>query len=66
MASEFLEKFEEVGIAWRNENSITIVIKAELFENDKCLLIENRKTENPKAPHYIMWRERKAKTVTED
>ena len=65
MASDFKEKFEEVGIAWKNENSISIIVKTELHENDKCLLLENRKTENPKAPHYVMFRERKAKIVTE-
>lgn len=66
MASDFLEKFEEVGIAWKNENSISIIIKAELFENDKVLMIENRRKEQPKHPDFNLFRERKVKLNTEE
>jgi len=64
--SEFTDKFEEVGIAWKNENSISIIIKAELFENDKVLMVENRRKEQPKHPDFNLFRERTKKLVTEE
>lgn len=62
----FKDKFEEVGIAWKNENSISIIIKADLFENDKVLMIENKRKEQPKHPDFNLFRERKYKLNTDD
>jgi hypothetical protein len=64
--NDFLNKFEEVGIAWKNENSIGIIIKADIHEGDKLMMIENRRKEQPKHPDFNLFRERKVKIVTEE
>lgn len=64
--NEFLEKFEKVGVAWRKEKSISIAINADLYENDKVLMIENRDKFTEKHPDFNLFRERKVKLVTEE
>jgi len=62
----FLEKFEKVGVGWKKEKSIGIAINADLYENDKVLMIENRDKLTEKHPDFNLFRERKVKIVTEE
>jgi hypothetical protein len=64
--NDFKEKFEEVGVGWQNENSISLIAKADIYEGEKLMVLTNNKTDNPKAPHFVVFRERKVKLVTEE
>jgi len=66
MANEFLEKFEEVGVAWKKEKSVSIVVNDDLYEGDKVLMIDNRDKLTENHPDYKLFRERKVKIVTEE
>ena len=66
MTDDWSAKFEEVGIAWKKERSISIIAKSDIYENDRLLMLENRKKETEKQPDFKLYRERIKKIVTEE
>lgn len=57
----FQEKFEKVGIGWERqygEEGFNLGVNKEIPVGKKLLLLKNKyKSQNPKAPTYILWME---------
>lgn len=57
----FKDKYEEVGVGWKNENSISLKVNVDLYQGDRLLVIDNKNKTMTKHPDFNLFRERKFK-----